>query len=311
MNRSYNVDVVIPTYNPDIQFKSLIKKLAKQSFEVRNILVINTKAEHFLEEIEKTPQVQVIHIEKSQFDHGATRDMGFRMSNADVVVFMTQDAIPADEKMIEKLVTPLFANESIGVSYARQLPAPNCDVIERYTRKFNYPEESRIKSKKDLPELGIKTFFCSDVCAAYRRDIYEKMGGFCKKTIFNEDMILAGEMVLKGYKVAYAADARVIHSHNYTGCQQFHRNFDLAVSQVDHPEVFAGIQSESEGIKLVKKTTKYLLKNKKLHLIPVLIYKSGCKYIGYKLGQNYQKLPLWIIKKCSMSPSYWEKRQIF
>ena len=133
--------------------------------------------------------------------------------------------------------------------------------------------------------------------ARHIEDIYEKMGGFTKKTIFNEDMILAGQMILAGYQVAYAAEARVIHSHTYSGRQQFHRNFDLAVSQTDHPEVFEGIRSESEGIRLVKKTASYLMKIRKPWLIPVLIYKSGCKYLGYKL-ENYRKLPLWIVKFC-------------
>lgn len=98
-----------------------------------------------------------------------------------------------------------LGEELVGVSYARQLPASDCDFIERYTRRFNYPEESRIKGKEDIPELGIKTFFCSNVCAAYRRDVYEALGGFSRRTIFNEDMILAGRMVQAGYKVAYAA----------------------------------------------------------------------------------------------------------
>lgn len=137
--------------------------------------------------------------------------------------------------------------------------------------------------------------------------MYEALGGFSRRTIFNEDMILAGRMVQAGYKVAYAAGARVIHSHNYSGLQQFHRNFDLAVSQADNPEVFSQVRSESEGIRLVKNTMGYLLKSRKPYLIPVLVYKSGCKYLGYKLGQNYRKLPQWVVKWCSMSTTYWGK----
>lgn len=302
-----NVDVVIPTYRPDEKLNQLLKRLGRQTRRIRHIHVINTKSDHFPEEVERMPGVRVTHIEPEEFDHGATRDLGMRLSDAPVVVYMTQDAVPADEELIEELVRPLLLGEKMGAAYARQLPNKECDVIERYTRAFNYPDKSRIKRKEDLEELGIKTFFCSDVCAAYRRDIYEKMGGFTRKTIFNEDMILAGQMILAGYQVAYAAEARVIHSHNYSGRQQFHRNFDLAVSQVDHPEVFEGIRSESEGIRLVKKTASYLIKIRKPWLIPVLIYKSGCKYIGYKLGQNYRKLPLWIVKFCSMSTTYWAK----
>ena len=193
--------------------------------------------------------------------------MGMRQSDADIVVFMTQDAVPADRFLIEHLMAP-FEREDVGAAYARQLPRKDCHIIERYTRSFNYPEKSRLKGKADIPVLGIKTFFCSDVCAAYSKKAYEETGGFEKKTIFNEDMILAGHMVEKGYMIAYAADAQVIHSHNYTGLQQFHRNFDLAVSQAEHPEVFAGIASESEGIRLVKSTARYLLREKKGWLIP-------------------------------------------
>lgn len=301
------VDVVIPTYKPDEKFLKLLKMLQKQKYPADNIFVINTKAGKFPEAAEQMENVKISHIEPEEFDHGATRDMGMRMSRADVVVFMTQDAVPADEYVIDRLVAALDSDEMIGAAYARQLPAADCNAIEKYTRKFNYPENGRIKSKEDLPKLGIKTFFCSNVCAAYRKNIYEELGGFCKKTIFNEDMILAGQMIDAGYKIAYAADARVVHSHNYTGIQQFHRNFDMAVSQAEHPEVFEGIKSESEGIRLVKRTMLHLLKSKKACLIPKLIYQSGCKYMGYKLGRNYKKLPIRMVKWCSMSPRYWEK----
>ena len=96
-----------------------------------------------------------------------------------------------------------------------QLPDKDCDIIERYTRSFNYPEEQR-KTKADLDRLGIKTFFCSNVCTMYRRSIYEKLGGFRKAHHFNEDMIFAGKLIQEGYAIAYVAEARVVHSHNYT-----------------------------------------------------------------------------------------------
>lgn len=306
MSNQSKVDVVIPTYHPDEKFEELLRKLGKQSYPVHHIYVIDTRSDHFPEEVEQMPGVTVHRILPEEFDHGATRDLGLSMSDADVVVFMTQDAVPANARLIEALVRPLEEYEKVSVSYARQLPARDCDFIERYTRTFNYPGESRIKGKEDLAELGIKTYFCSDVCAAYRRKVYLELGGFTKKTIFNEDMIMAAQMVQHGYSVAYAADAQVIHSHNYSGIQQFHRNFDLAVSQVDHPEVFEGIRSESEGIRLVKQTALHLIKSKKPYLIPCLVYKSGCKYLGYKLGQKYKKLPLWLVRFCSMSTTYWE-----
>nr|WP_296092562.1 glycosyltransferase family 2 protein [uncultured Dorea sp.] len=303
----YSVDVVIPTYKPDSKFDKLLFMLQRQQYPIENIWIINTKAGKFPKQIKETDQIHIHHIEPKDFDHGATRDKGMQMSNAEIVVFMTQDAVPEDEFVIGKLVEALDQDEKIGAAYAKQLAENGCNIIETYTRTFNYPEKSMIKTAEDIPRLGIKTFFCSNVCAAYRRSVYEKMGGFCKRTIFNEDMILAGNMVLSGYKIAYAAEAKVIHSHNYTGMQQFHRNFDMAVSQAEHPEVFNCVKSEKEGIKLVKMTAEHLLRIKKGYLIPKLIYQSGCKFIGYKLGRNYKKLPEAIVKWCTMSPNYWKK----
>jgi rhamnosyltransferase len=194
----------------------------------------------------------------------------------------------------------------VAVAYARQLPREDCSVIEQYTRQFNYPEESRIKGSEDIPELGIKTFFCSDVCAAYRKDIFTQLGGFESPVIFNEDMFFAAHAIQEGYAVAYAAKAQVIHSHNYTVRQQFHRNFDLAVSQMQHPEIFEQISSEAEGMKLVKNTMKYLCSIGKPYLIWKLGWQCVGKYAGYLTGKRYRKLSRRQILRCTMNRNYWK-----
>lgn len=301
------IDVIIPTYRPGKELEELMKMLQKQDYPIHKIIIINTKSETFPEQLDKSNyEVEVYHIDADQFDHGGTRNMGAGISNADIVIYMTQDALPADERLIATFANVFENNPDIGIAYGRQLPREDCNIIERYTRRFNYPEKSRIKTLEDLPQLGIKTFFCSDVCAAYRRNYLLSAGGFEDPTIFNEDMIFAGKRILAGDKVAYVADAKVIHSHNYTGRQQFHRNFDLAVSQAQHPEVFEGVSSEGEGIRMVKATAKYLLRNGYPWKLITLVYQSGCKYIGYFLGKRYEKMPMWLILKCTSSKNYWK-----
>ena len=301
------VDVVIPTYKPDEKAVLLVKKLLKQTYPLREIHLINTDTGIFPEELlQLAENIRVTHIPKERFDHGGTRHMGVVKSKAEIVIFMTQDALPANESLIEELVKP-FEQKDVAVSYARQLPNPDCKIIERYTRSFNYPAESRVKSLEDLDTLGIKTYFCSDVCAAYRKDVYESLGGFEEKAIFNEDMIMAAKIIQSGFKIAYAAEAKVMHSHNYSCIQQFRRNFDLAVSQADHPEIFENVKSESEGIRLVLDTAVYLFKIKKPWLLPSLIVKSGFKFLGYRMGKRYRSLPDWMISICTMNPGYWEE----
>lgn len=299
------VDVIIPTYKPDRTFRQLLKRLAAQNYPVSKIWIMNTEEQYWRFDCEGLfDHIGVVHLSKQEFDHGGTRDRAARMSDADILVYLTQDALPANREMIGNLVK-YFEQPDVKAVYGRQLPKPDCDLIERYTRSFNYPKESRIKERADLDGLGIKTYFCSNVCAAYDRNTYMELGGFISHTIFNEDMIFAAKLIKSGYKIGYAADARIIHSHNYGNIQQIKRNFDLAVSQADHPEIFQGVKSEGEGIRLVSKTAVYLIKQGKPWLIVTLAIKSICKYIGYLLGKNYQRLPRQVIQKLTMNQAYW------
>ncbi len=307
MKKEYKIDVIIPVYRPKKGWEALLEGLMKQTVPVGKIILMNTGEAPWKENIEaRFPRAEVHLVTKEEFDHGGTRHLGTTFSDADYLLFLTQDAVVADEFLTERLLEPFLQDPMVKAAYGRQLPFADCREIEKFTRSFNYPEESRVKSKEDLPELGIKTFFCSNVCAMYERKTYLAQGGFIRRTIFNEDMIYAGGLIKSGYKVAYAAKAKVYHSHNYNGKEQFHRNFDLAVSQVDHPEIFAGIRSEKEGIRLVLATAKHLCKKGKPWLLFALVTTSAGKILGYKMGQNYQKLSKKMILRCTMNQAYWK-----
>ena len=309
---SHIIDVIIPTYKPDKSFISLIDKLENQTIKPNKIILMNTEEKfikEFLEEtqvLNKYDNIEIHHVSEKEYDHGKTRDMGVQFSKAPYFLCMTQDAVPYNEVLIEELLKVL-QKENVASVYGKQLARENCHILENFTRKFNYPDESRIKSKADLQELGIKTYFCSNVCAAYKRDVYDKLGGFIKKTIFNEDMIYAAAVIKAGYEIGYVAQAQVIHSHHYTGKQQFHRNFDLGVSQADHPEVFKAVPSEKEGGKLVSSTVKFLIREKHLEQLIPFVYQCGCKYIGYRLGKAYKKLPKRLVETFSMNQNYWKE----
>ncbi len=305
------VDVIIPVYRPSQGFLQLLEMLDKQTLKAEKIILINTEQKYFDELTEgmnllnQYHNLVIRHISKEEFNHGRTRNLGVSLSDSPFFIMMTDDALPVDEKLIERLLAP-FEEESVGMTYARQVPARGCGGIESYTRSFNYPAVSHVYTAKDLPTKGIKTFFASNVCAAYRKSIFQELGGFIDNTIFNEDMIYARGVINKGCGIAYAADACVSHSHNYSGLQQFERNFDLGVSHAQHPEVFANLSTESEGIRLVKQTCAYLLREKKPLLILKLVWLSGCKYAGYFLGKRYGHLPKGLVRLFSMNKGYWK-----
>ncbi len=302
------VDAVIPAYKPGHDLRELVEKLLDQTVRLGRIIIINTDREYFDEkEYLIAPAVEVVHITRHEFDHAGTRDMGLRMSDADYVLFMTMDAIPKDNYLVEKLLSGFRRADNIAVSYARQLPKKDCNRIEQITREFNYPAQSRVQTSDDIKELGIKAYFCSDVCAMYDTSIYRSLGGFKAPAIFNEDMVYAAGALDAGYAVSYCADALVYHSHNYTGRQYYRRNFDLGVSQADHPEIFERFNVKGTGMQLVRKSLAQICRSGTPADIIRLVYYSGMKYLGFRKGKNYHKLSLKSCLKHTSDKEYWHR----
>ena len=305
-------DIIIPVYHPDEKFVRLLKGLKRQTIRPDNIIVMYTRmserdhiSPHLIEMAMEVSELKVYELSVNEFDHGGTRAEAVKHSDAEIFVMMTQDAVPADDRLIEALTRHML-NPGIGAAYARQIADKDSSPAECFTRGFNYPDESAIKGREDLDRLGIKTFFCSNVCAAYRRDVYDKLGGFIDRTIFNEDMIYAHKLIMNGYKIEYASDACVIHTHEYKPMQQLHRNFDLAVSQAEHPEVFGGISSESEGAKYIRSAFSYFTELRRPYLIVPFLWGCCFKYLGYLLGKRYRKLPGWLVTALTMNKGYFE-----
>ncbi len=307
------VDVIILTYKPDNSIFAILDKLNSQSIRPDRIIIMNTEMKYFEKLIygsrfnSKYPNVEVRHLSKLEFNHGKTRNKAADRSDAQFMIFMTQDACPADDYLIEELLNPLREDEEVAISYARQLPKEDASPAEKFTRVYNYPDEDEEKCFEDIGTRGIKAFFCSNVCACYRKSIFEELGGFENRTIFNEDMIYAYGALAAGYRIYYAAKAKVYHSHDYTSRQQFQRNFDLGVSQADHPEIFAGIRSETEGRRYVTECMGYLLRSGRFYLIPGFVISCAARYSGYRKGLNYKKLSRKKILKYTSDPTYWKR----
>ena len=253
------ISVIIPALNAEKELPGLLKALSEQTLQADEILVTDSESEDRTRQIAEEAGARVIPIRRKDFDHGGTRDMAFRVSTGDIVVFMTQDAVPADEHMLENLIRPL-SEEGVAVVCGRQLPKENATRVERLVRTFNYPAESRIRSEADVKTMGIKAFFCSDVCAAYNREIWLELGGFEHPLKTNEDMFFAAKAIRNGYRIAYSADAQIFHSHNFTMKQQYRRNWNQGYEIERHRSLLGEVSQVPEGWKLVRFMSGRLLK---------------------------------------------------
>ena len=300
------MEAVIPVYKPGRELSRLLTRLDRQTIPLAKIhLMHTTDGEELTGLPELGTPVEVHPVGIREFDHAGTRDQGFSLCRSDYILCMTQDAIPVDRHMIENLLAA-FDDETCGLAYARQVAHKEHGAIEQYTRCFNYPDEDRLQNQDRLEELGIKTYFCSDACALYRWDLYEQLGGFEQPAIFNEDMVYAYNLIQAGYSIRYQAGARVYHSHRYSLSQQFRRNFDLGVSQAQHPKIFRAVSSTSEGKRLVAGTAKNLIRHHHFLSLPRLVAVSGAKWLGYKAGRHYRHFPSVLVRSFTMNKNYWK-----
>jgi rhamnosyltransferase len=303
------LSIIIPTYNPGILIRNIFEtiKSYSQRLDSEIIIIDSSSTDGSLDFLEKE-NVKVIRIPKSEFNHGGTRNKAAHLAKGDILVYLTQDAIPVDSHSIEKLIKPLVEDTKIGMAYGRQLPHANADFFGAFARNFNYPEESQIKTLKDVNKLGIKTVFVSNSFAAYRKEYLMEVGGFPTNTILSEDTYVAARMLKKGWAIAYVAEAQVYHSHNYTIIEEFKRYFDIGVFYGREKWILKEFaQAEGEGAKFVLEQLRAIIKEKKYYLIPSFFARNAMKFLGYRLGIYEKIIPLSMKKKISMHKQFWNQ----
>jgi len=298
--------VLIPTYNAGPKWIELLDSVAGQNQKIDKKIIIDSGSKDDTVQQALDNGFEVVQISTSEFNHGKTRQQLIDLSgDADICIFLTQDAILADSNSIANMVA-VFNDPEVGMAYGRQLPHKNAKPLEIHARLYNYPAVSNLISIADQPALGFKAFFCSNSYSAYRKNALLAAGGFPTESIMGEDAIVAAKMLKAGYKKAYVADAMVYHSHSYTLIEEYRRYFD---TRVFHEQNIWMLQEygkpTGEGFKFIKSEIGYALKNS-----PVSLFKSissiFAKWMGYNSGRFYKKLSTPMLKKLSMHKFYWK-----
>lgn len=299
--------LIVPTLNAGNRWQEWIESFQRQIVRPDFLLDIDSSSHDDTVFLAQHAGFAGYKIQKYEFNHGGTRQLGVNLLNdADIIIFLTQDAVLANHEALKKIVS-IFEDSKVGAAYGRQLPRKDANHIEAHARLFNYPPVSQVKTMGDAPKLGIKTAFISNSFAAYRRKALEEVGGFPPDTIFGEDTYVAAKMLMAGWKVAYCADATVYHSHSYGLLEEFKRYFDIGVFHSREAWIRQNFgQAEGEGLRYIKSELNYLW-NKRPQLIPFAVLRTLFKFIGYKLGALERFIPIWLKSILSMNKIYWER----
>lgn len=253
----------------------------------------------------------ILEISKAEFDHGGTRNIAFKRFHSDFYLFLTQDAIPKNKFSFENLLSPLFENGGYGASYGRQVPSEDANAFAEHARLFNYPagEQPVVKSLKNIHQHGIKTVFCSNSFAAYRRNAMEEINYFPDGTLFAEDSLAVAKMIDLGWEVAYVPTAEVIHSHNYSALQEFSRYFDVGAFHSFNSWLLEKYKGTSgEGLRFVISEYHHLRRSHIKYAFPAVIFKNFIRYSAYQVGRLQRFIPTFVKIKMTTNKSYWYGR---
>ncbi|MGA4323127.1 glycosyltransferase family 2 protein [Ectopseudomonas hydrolytica] len=302
-----SVALIIPTRNAGAHLERLLPALARQTLQPDEFLVVDSSSRDDSVARLRDAGARVEVIEPGQFNHGGTRRWASQQVAADVLIYLTQDAIPATPDTFARIVGALHGEPDIGVAYGRQLPHADAGLLGAQARRFNYPPVSRTKRLADAGELGIKTCFSSDSFSVYRRDALEAVGGFPEDVIGSEDAYVAARMLLAGYAVRYAADAEVHHSHDYRLLEEFRRYFDIGVFYGRERWIGEAFGAASgEGLRYVKAELQAVLAAGALWRVPEVLLRTAAKLLGYRIGQGERYLDVGLKRRLSMFPGYWK-----
>lgn len=296
------IGVAVITHCARDHLKHCLPPLLNSPLKPR-VLLVNSSSGDGTVALAEELGAETLVIPRSKFNHGTTRELARKALGTDIVVMMTPDAYARNSRMLERLVAPIVKGEA-SVAYGRQEPHKGADFFEAFSRGFNYPEESHIRGIEEIHKHGIYTFFCSNAFAAYSNRALDEIGGF-RPVLLGEDTIAVANLLWKGHKVAYVAEARVQHSHRYGLSQEFHRSFDtgLARKMCQHL-IDVGGKDVDRGKQYVREMLKQLVREQP-HLIPYAVAQCAMKWLGYHLGRLSVNAPRWWKRLLSSQDFYW------
>jgi rhamnosyltransferase len=300
------VGLVIPTLNAGERWIECLRAVAAQTLRPNRSVVVDSASTDTTVSLAKSAGFEVISIERSQFNHGGTRQSAVEyLGDCEIVVFMTQDAIPANETAFAEIVGA-FADPEVAVAYGRQIPHLGATPIEAHSRIFNYGEATQKKNARIAQQIGTKVFFCSNSFAAYRKSVLIGLGGFRRDLILGEDMEFAARAIKAGYANLYCAAATVYHSHDYAVLQTLRRYFDIGTFDAENRWMREQFGSHgAEGLRFVVSEMRYLI-DCNATAVPRAISLTSAKWVGYRLGRIHRMFPVRLKRKLSLSPSYWQ-----
>lgn len=229
-----DVTVAIPVRDGGELLAGVLEALQRQTV-AHELLVCDSGSSDGSLQLARAHGARVLEIAPGDFSHGGTRNMLMREAGGAHVALLTQDAEPADERWLERLLSGFQLAGDVAIVYGSYRPRADAEPavrleLERWFGSLSpdgTPQVERLgEHERSLPALSLmgRRGFFTDANACVARAAWERVG--FRDVPYAEDRVLALDMLRASYAKAYVPEAAVLHSHRYSATQQLRRCFD-------------------------------------------------------------------------------------
>ncbi|WP_199621683.1 glycosyltransferase family 2 protein [Paenibacillus alkalitolerans] len=319
--KAADVSIILPTYNGITYIGEVLHAVFSQktSFSYEMIVIDSGSTDGTVEVIKQYP-VRLYHIDKKQFGHGKTRNFGAELAQGQYLVYITQDATPADDCWLEELIEGFQLDPMVGCVYGKQIARPECDPITRrhlvqHFEAFSKTDAPLVQYLENTPD-GWEKFrekpywygFNSNVNSALKKEVWQKIK--FREALYTEDQLIGRDIIVNGWKKVYAPKAAVIHSHHYPSMIQYFRRF---FDELRGMEMAFGYKEEVSLLTLIPEClamtvndARYIFKEtddplrKKIYWVYFRWWFNFYRKLGAYFGRRHRRIPYFIRKLFSL-----------
>lgn len=309
MRTNLSVSIVLLTYNGMPVVENCLRMISRQDISTKiEIVHVDSGSVDGTLDVTRAYSLRTHHIQKGEFHHSRTRNYAAALAHNDIVVFLSQDAVPTNPEWLSNLIAP-FSDPAVGGVYGRQVPAEGVGPVRRCAMAHLYSGQREVRDPTNVQQIDFSMLRFSNANSAIRRLLLNRLR-FDERALVCEDHGMCRDILSAGYKVCYEPAAIVTHGHERTLYSEFQWAVDNGISLTRMGILGNKGATKSElryGLICLAKQLEYLTSNQEYHHVITSLSINAIRWLGTQIGKRERMFPSWFLRR--LSPGLRQARQ--